>query len=479
MVQGDIPSGLSINHYNPVAVFLSLLYQIKALESSVQPLLSVLPESFDKLPYMEGTDSLQRGDAHQVVIIGASYAGIPVAHGLLQQVFPAVATSEKRKYRVVLIAPNDHFYWKVGAPRTVANPTALPLDKVLLPIANGFKRYPNDQYEFIHAYATSIDPSARTVYTSIDRNVHYDSLVIASGTTFASSAWTTSNGLDKLRAALLDLHKKIPAASSILIGGGGPAGVETAGELAEAYGGKKELTLLSGSTQLLPRLKNKKVGRDAEARLTKLGVKVIHGLRVTSYENGADERTSLTLSDGTEKTVDAYIEATGDRPNSNFVPESWLNPIGYVRTDGATLRVDVPDLQNVYCIGSVGSYSTGSLFDIKLAMKALLESIRSDLVGKRESLRILPITLVDPTPTLAGYCVANRFGIPFHGSTESDKRKSVYKKIQSDFQLVSIGAKSGVGVAFGYKVPAFLVVMVKSKDFMIGFATKTVNGTDI
>lgn len=393
---------------------------------------------------MASSDLSKVDNVHEIVIIGASYGGIPVAHGLLQQVFPVLATSAKRKYKVVLIAPNDHFYWKVGAPRTIANPNALPLDKVLLPIADGFRRYPNDQYEFIYAFAKSIDPNTRTVYTSIDKNVHYDSLVIASGTTFASSAWSTSNGLDKLRADLAELHTKIPAASSILVGGGGAVGVETAGELADAYGGKKELTLLSGSTQLLPRLKNKKLGKDAEARLTKSGVKVIHGLRVTSYKTGADNRTSLTWSDGTEKIVDVYIEATGDRPNSSFVPESWLNPKGFIRTDGATLRVDVPDLQNVYCVGAVGSYSDGSLLDIKFALKALLESIRSDLIGK-----------------------------------QSGKRKFVYKKIQSDMQLVPLGAKSGVGVLFGYKVPALLVVMAKSKDFMIGSAAKLVNGTDI
>lgn len=426
---------------------------------------------------MASSNLSQAIDVHQFVIIGASFGGIPVAHGLLQQIFPAVsATSEKRKFKVVLIAPNDHFYWKIGSPRTIANPKALPLDKVLLPIADGFKRYPDDQYEFIYAYATSIDPNTRTVQTSIDRNVHYDSLVIASGTTFASSAWSTSNGLDKLRADLDQLHTKIPAAASILVGGGGAVGVETAGELGDTYGGKKELTLLSGSTQLLPRLNNKKVGKDAEARLTKLGVKVIHGLRVTSYETGADNKTTLTLSDGTEKTVDVYIEATGDRPNSSFVPESWLNPKGFVRTDGATLRVDVPDLQNVYCIGSVGSYSDGSVLDIKFAMKALLESIRSDLVGKRET-PASSIAPVDPSPL--GWFAWLTSWIPFYGSTESGKRKIVYKKVQSDMQLVPIGAKSGVGALFGYKVPAFMVVMAKSKDYMIGNATKLVNGTDI
>jgi len=381
-------------------------------------------------------------DVHQVVIIGASFGGIPAAHGLLKDVFPALSASRKQKYRVVLIAPNDHFYWKVGAPRMIVKPAALPLEKLLLPIPDGFKQYPKDQYEFIYAYATSIDPEAKTVSTSTNDQVHYDSLVIASGTTFATPAWSTSNGLDALRADLAELHEKLPAATSILVGGGGAVGTETAGELGETFGGKKELTLLSGSSQLLPRLNNKSVGKDAEARLTKLGVKVIHGVRVTSYSKTADNKTTLKLSDGTERTVDLYIEATGDRPNSKFVPEAWLNSSGFVKTDGRTLRLDVPDLQNVYCVGSVCSYSDGSIFDTKFAMKALLESIRLDLIGK-----------------------------------QSGTRKVFYKKIQSDIQFVPIGSKQGVGIAFGWKLPSFAVVMAKSKDYMVSNAPKLVDGT--
>ena len=53
----------------------------------------------------------------------------------------------------------------------------------------------------------------------------------------------------------------------------------------------------------------------------------------------------------------------------------------------------------------------------------------------------------------------------------------VYKKITSDMQFVPIGSQGGVGIAFGWKLPSFMVKMVKSKDFMIGNAVKTVEGT--
>lgn len=69
--------------------------------------------------------------------------------------------------------------------------------------------------------------------------VKYDSLIIASGTSFTSPLWSVSAGSERLSAALRDFHEHLPGSSSVLVAGGGPAGVETAGELGETYGGKK------------------------------------------------------------------------------------------------------------------------------------------------------------------------------------------------------------------------------------------------
>ncbi|ETI23210.1 hypothetical protein G647_05007 [Cladophialophora carrionii CBS 160.54] len=378
---------------------------------------------------------------HTVVIIGASFGGLAVAHGLLKNVFPQLP-SGKGSYKVVQIAPNEEFFWKIGAPRVIGNAKSLPLEKALIPIAPGFKAYPKGQYQFIKAYATSIDPSTKTVQTSTNDSIHYDSLVIASGTTFSSHLWTVTDGSEPLKQAVHEIHQKLPNAKTILIAGGGAAGVETAGELGEVYGNKKDITLLSGSTGLLTRLHNKKMGVDAQHRLEKMGVKVIHNsLRVTEHttENGKEV---LKLSNGETKTVDIYIEATGDKPNTKFVPQEWLDDKQRVKTDPHTLRLDVRGVTGVYVIGTVGSYSDGSVVDVKFATPAILESIKLDLQGK--------------------------------GGPRTNK---IYKKIQSDMQFVPIGSQGGVGIAFGWKLPSFLVKMAKSKDFMIGNAVKTVEGT--
>jgi NADH dehydrogenase FAD-containing subunit len=318
----------------------------------------------------------------QIVVIGASFGGLGVAQGLLKTVIPQLSQGGKQHYKVVQIAPNDEFFWKIGAPRVIAKPKDLPLEKALIPIAPHFKNYKPEEYEFIKAYVTSIDPSTKTVHTSTSAAIHYDALVIASGTTFASNLWAVSDGSEPLKNAIAEIHQRLPNAQSVLVAGGGAAGVETAGELGEAYGKKKEITLLSGTTGLLHRLQNKKMGQDAQSRLEKMGVKVINdGVKVVEHTTTGGKEV-LKLSNGETKTVDVYIEAIGDKPSTKFVPQEWLDENQRVKTDAHTLRLDVPGVEGVYCIGSAASYSDGSVLDIKFAKPAILESIKLDLQGQ-------------------------------------------------------------------------------------------------
>lgn len=426
-------------------------------------------------------------EVHQIVVIGASFGGLPTAQRLLKDILPAVSTTTKLHYKVILIAPNEHFYFKIGAPRILINPAKFPLEKGLLPIRDGFKQYPTDRFEFIHAYATAIDPEAKTIATSTSQTVHYNSLVIASGTNFKTSLWSTSNGDAALREAVAELHEKLPRATSVLVAGGGAVGVETAGELADLYGGgKKDIILLSGADQLLARLNNKDLGKEAEAKLTKAGVKVLHNVRISEQTTTADGKTELKLDDGSSRTVDVYIEATGDRPNSNFVPKAWLTERQQVKTDPQTLRLDVPGVQGVYVIGAVGSYSDGGIPDTKMAYGPILDSIRRDLLGSGEnasshSTSSPPSSSSSSSSTPVGaepgWIEWLTSFIPFTAAAEAASKKPVlYKKI-TDTQFVPLGAKAGVGILMGWRIPQFAVVMFKSKSYMIGDPVKVVNGT--
>ncbi|KAK5073653.1 hypothetical protein LTR64_007210 [Lithohypha guttulata] len=373
---------------------------------------------------------------HTVVVIGASFGGLPVAHALLKDVLPASG----KDYKLVLINPSEEFYWKIGAPRAVTRPDKLSLEQSLLNFVPTFEKY-GDKFQFIKGKVTALEPNSKVVEVNTGDKISYDQVVIASGTYFDNDIWSTSRGTEALRNEVHDLHSKLPNAQTVMIAGGGPCGVETAGELGEAYGGKKEITLLSGSDRLLNRLQNRKPSQLSQQMLEKMGITVTHNVQVKSATKEGD-KTLVTLSNGETKTVDVYIGAVGDKPNSSFVPKEWLTERGQIKTDTNTLRVDVPGVTGVYCVGSVASYSDGSILDTKLAYTAAVESVRLDIDGT-------------------------------NGGARTNK---VYKKIQAEMAFVPVGSQQGVGLAFGWKLPSFVIKMAKAKDYMIGNAPKLIQG---
>lgn len=376
-----------------------------------------------------------------------------MAHALLKDVLP---TSGK-DYKLVLVNPSEEFYWKVGAPRAIIRPEKLSMDKALLNFLPTFEKY-EDKFQFIKGKVTSIEPASKTVEVNTGDKIRYDQVVIASGTYFDNDLWSTSRGTDALKQEVSDLHNRLPSAESIMIGGGGPCGVETAGELGEAYGGKKEIILLSGADRLLHKPRNQAPSKLSQQMLEKMGVTVTHKVRVQSVTKEG-EKTVVTLDNGETKTVDIYIGAVGDKPNNSFVPKDWLDEKGRVKTEANTLRVNVPGVTGAYCVGSVASYSDGSILDTKLAYTAAVESVKLDLNGESKW-NVEPISRAD----------ANII------TDAGPRTKKIYKKIQSEMLFVPVGSQQGVGLAFGWKLPSFAIKMAKAKDYMIGNAPKLIEG---
>ncbi|KAL8968891.1 MAG: hypothetical protein Q9197_004633 [Variospora fuerteventurae] len=382
---------------------------------------------------------------HDIVVVGANFAGLGTAHYLLKHTIPALekANGNSTVYKVTLISPSTHFYFKIGSPRILASPDLIPFSKAFLPLKDAFKEYSADRFSLVIGEAVSLDEEKKSItvrdtYSTTAKNstVRYSSLVLATGATANSPLWNLKGSHESTMAALKEMHASLPKAKTILIAGGGPAGVETAGELATIYP-KASITLLSGSTRLLTRLRPA-ISAAAESQLNNLSVTVIHkSLKVVENTTGKSTNTTLHLSDDTSRDVDIYIDATGTRPNSDFLPPHWLTKSGHVRTeDKLTLRGPV---SSVYAIGDVAGYSLGNIFDINDAVRPMCSSIYQDLSGKKPTAK------------------------PFKQNT-------------AETQLVPIGPNGGVGAVFGWKLPAFAVKMIKSKDFMIGQAPKTVSG---
>ncbi|KAL8994253.1 MAG: hypothetical protein Q9169_005722 [Polycauliona sp. 2 TL-2023] len=396
---------------------------------------------------------------HNIVIIGASYAGLGTAHYLLRHTIPSLekastSTSNPTTYKLTLISATTHFYHKVGAPRLLASASLLPLSKAFLPIADGFTTYPSSTFSLIIGEAHSLNPSTHTISirktydtpsssSPPPESISYDTLILATGASSSSALWSIPGSHQTTISALESTQSALPTSKTVLIGGGGPAGVETAGEIASLYP-QLSITLLSGSSRLLTRLRPA-ISSAAQTKLEGMGVKVLHGVRVKTATNpdGVEggkrgTETEVVLDDGSVKTVDIYIDATGIQPNSSFLPSAWLTEKKYVITrDTTSLRGPV---DGVYAIGDVAGYSLGGALDIIDAVRPLCSTILQDL------------------------------------SKGKTGKAMAFKQTVTETQLVPIGPSGGVGSVFGWRVPSFVVWFVKGRDYMIGMVPGVVTG---
>ena len=109
-----------------------------------------------------------------IVILGASYTGIPIAHYLLKH-----TATKTKDLKVILVAPNTHLYWNVASVRGIL-PDQFGDDKLFLPIAPTFAKYPSNQYELVRGVAERVDPDKNAVEVRGNdgsaRTIQYDEL---------------------------------------------------------------------------------------------------------------------------------------------------------------------------------------------------------------------------------------------------------------------------------------------------------------
>jgi NADH dehydrogenase FAD-containing subunit len=171
--------------------------------------------------------------AKTVVILGAAYSGIPVAHYLLKH----TAAKVKDGLKVVLVAPNSDFYWHNASVRGIL-PGQIPDDKLFYPIAASFSKYPTEHFDFVLGKAHAVDPANNSLVVrkadGFEQTIQYDELVIATGSSYKDgSPFKDGASTEDTKAALSEWRKKIDAAKTIVVAGGGATGVEVAAELGE------------------------------------------------------------------------------------------------------------------------------------------------------------------------------------------------------------------------------------------------------
>lgn len=233
-------------------------------------------------------------DLHHVVIIGGGFGGLYAAQKLAKAPVK-VTLIDKRNFHVF-----QPLLYQVAtgglSPADISSPLRALLSK-------------NKNTEVLMGEVTNIDPERQTVKLRY-REIQYDSLIVATGVThqYFGNDWenkapglkTIENALEIRRRVFIAFEsaEKEPNPErrqdwlTFVLVGGGPAGVELAGALAElAHGTLKEdfrhidttkaqIILLQSPDRILPAYAPH-LSAEAQASLEKLGVTVKTGVRVS------------------------------------------------------------------------------------------------------------------------------------------------------------------------------------------------------
>ncbi|CVL01632.1 uncharacterized protein FMAN_07861 [Fusarium mangiferae] len=369
-----------------------------------------------------------------VVILGAGWAGLPLAHKLLKHTLPKVPG-----LKVILVSPNSHFFWNVAATRGII-PDAIPDEQLFLPIKPGFDQYPSENFEFLLGKADGLDAASRTVHVVSNedtrREITFDELVIATGSRLASDLPLKPVGThQETISAWKQLQTQVGGSKSIVIAGGGATGTEVAGELAARYGSSKSITLvISGEQPLEGAIDSVRasISRDLET----LGVKLIYNKRVTEAKKSErGQGTEVHLSNGSTLTTDLYLPLYGIKLNTSFVPPSFLDSGGSMKLDE---KMRVSGTKNIWGIGDVGNIDPKQLTITDNQIIHLATALDATLTGKGDIKPYQPAT-----------------------------KKMIF---------VSLGKKYATGQIGNWKLFSFMVSYVKGRKLFVDTAEGYVGG---
>jgi NADH dehydrogenase FAD-containing subunit len=211
----------------------------------------------------------------KILVIGGGFGGARAAQELCKAGFTNVTLVDRKSYFEVTYA----------TLRGVVEPQVWG--------AKSRKAYTDFLLgKFIQGAVTVLDENEARLSTG--ETVDFDFAVIATGTSYPT--FTISKPLDQLTTLdrtrhIESEHLKLDNARSVLILGGGPVGVEFAGEIASYYK-NKEITLVHDRDRLLNGF-NERCAKIALRKLNDLGVQVV--LNETIRKKEGEDNTYVSI----------------------------------------------------------------------------------------------------------------------------------------------------------------------------------------
>jgi NADH dehydrogenase FAD-containing subunit len=275
------------------------------------------------------------------VVIGGGYAGITAAVSL------AARARRRADVRVVLVTPQQRFVERLRLHQTAAGQETADLRIPELLADTGV--------EFVEGWVTGIDADARTVRVDDERAIAYDTLVYALGsvadTDAVPGAAEHTHTLDTAHdaEAFAARVRALPAGATVVIGGAGLTGVESAAEIAEQHPDLKVVLLGRGEPGAMM---GPKARAYLQRALDRLGIEVRAGVDVVKILPDG-----VATADGGHLPADVVLWTSGVRVSPLAAAAGLeVDALGRIVTDPALRSVSHPA---VYAVGDAAAIRQG------------------------------------------------------------------------------------------------------------------------
>jgi len=328
-----------------------------------------------------------------VVIVGGGAAGRDCANAL------------DDFCNVVLIDRTPFFFFNVGALRACVEPDFF--EKIIIPydrlLTNG---------NFMQGEVVKITDK-EIFLDGVDASIAYDYLIVATGSAYAFPFKVQRSNRKTLEETYASLQNEIKEASQILIIGGGPVGIELAGEILDIHPGK-DITLLHSKKMLLNEKLPEKLRVTLASELTAVGCKLVLGERAKMEDimdvlNGSKyylkgKRTVETDS-GKRFHTDLVFFATGAGINSASYANSMENSVSkrkelIVNDRGQVLKEGEIFYENIFAVGDCSNWGEKLQYYASKQALVVAKNIRSHI--RKEP---MTSTWTNPVPSWASMIV--------------------------------------------------------------------------
>ncbi|XP_071732070.1 uncharacterized protein [Rutidosis leptorrhynchoides] len=289
-----------------------------------------------------------------------------------------------------------------------------------------------DHHEYLHGASIIVSDAVgideeHQILTAEGRQISYDYLVIATGH-MGSRYVTKYERITQYEAE----YDKIKSSDTILIVGGGPTGVELAGEIIVDFPIKKVKLVHRGSRLL------EFIGETASKKvldwLTARNVEVILG---QSVDLDSSSEGAYRTSSGETIVADCHFKCTSEPIGSSWLKETLLHDS---LDDHGRLMVD----ENLRVKGFKNIFAIGDVTDV--------QELKQGYLAHRHAL-----------------VVAENLKVLINGE---DERKLVKYSPASPMAIVSLGRREALSQIWGVTNIGRIPGMLKSKDLFVGKTRK-------